>query len=315
MIVTMPSTTSSAVGARLAELRESGGVSALGRVLTLIVVTETESDIEQAVRAANGASREHPCRILVIAPAQKGADRLDAQIRVGGDAGASEVVILRPTADVLDQPDTLLIPLLLPDAPIVTWWTSTPPVEPAVDPFGSIAQRRITDAVTTSSPIATLHALAPGYTSGDTDLSWARVTLWRGLLAAALEEPPAEPVTSARVSGGLERPAVPLIAGWLADRLGVPVETVDDGSGTMTEVHLERAGSPVTLRREPGSTVAVLHRPGRVDQHINLPQRSLDDCLIEELRRLDGDVVYGDTLTEGLCLITGPHGPAALSDR
>lgn len=303
MIVTMSDTTSSEVGSRLAELRETGGVSALGRVLTLIVSILSEDHTEWAVRAANRASREHPCRILVVTPPRTGKDRLDAQIRVGGDAGASEVVLLRPFGDVLADSDTLLYPLLLPDAPIVTWWTGAPEGRPADSPLGKMAQRRITDVINSPNPDAALRELEPGYTAGDTDLSWARTTLWRGLLAAALDEPPAEEVTSVHVVGGLTRPAVQLLAGWLAERLRVPVSIAFDDTDAITEVHLERPTTPISLRREPGTSVAVLRRPGRGDQHINLPLRRMEDCLSEELRRLDGDAVYGAVISEGLCLL------------
>ena len=51
---------------------------------------------EDPIAAANAASFEHPCRVIVVARgAKRASPRLDAQIRVGGDAGASEVVVLR----------------------------------------------------------------------------------------------------------------------------------------------------------------------------------------------------------------------------
>jgi hypothetical protein len=96
MIIDMPDTTTNHVNRRLVRLRDEGGAVALGRVLTLVVLAD-ERDVEEAVATTNDASREHPCRVIVVAPAGDGADaRLDAQIRVGGDAGASEVVVRRP---------------------------------------------------------------------------------------------------------------------------------------------------------------------------------------------------------------------------
>ena len=101
MIVHLEDTTSAAVASELVTLREQGGVMALGRVMTLVIVC-SGSGIERAVQAANAASREHPSRVLVIAPeAPEAAARLDAEIRVGGDAGASDVVILRPRGAVV----------------------------------------------------------------------------------------------------------------------------------------------------------------------------------------------------------------------
>jgi len=66
VIVTMEGTTSSKIGKKLQQLRDDGGVVALGRVLTLIIETNT-SHLEEAVTAANGASRLHPSRVIVLA--------------------------------------------------------------------------------------------------------------------------------------------------------------------------------------------------------------------------------------------------------
>ena len=53
-------------------------------------------------------------------------------------------------------------------------------------------------------PLAALKARAEDYSPGDTDLSWTRLTPWRALLAAALDQYPAE-VTSA-LGRGREEP-------------------------------------------------------------------------------------------------------------
>ena len=68
MIVDLPDTTTSKVSKKIMALREQGGVIALGRVLTLVVVTRSGLE-EEAIAAANEASREHPCRIIVLADA------------------------------------------------------------------------------------------------------------------------------------------------------------------------------------------------------------------------------------------------------
>ncbi|MBD1544498.1 OpcA protein, partial [Arthrobacter sp. IA7] len=122
MIVDLPNTTTSNVSKKIQSLREQGGVIALGRVLTLVVVTKSGLE-EEAIEAANEASREHPCRIIVLADAGSSApNRLDAQIRVGGDAGASEVIVLRGFGELAEESESLVAALLLPDAPIVAWW-------------------------------------------------------------------------------------------------------------------------------------------------------------------------------------------------
>ena len=93
MIIDLPSTTTGEVSKRLVRMRADVGAMALGRVLTLVIVVDDEH-VDEAIEVANTASRQHPCRIVVVAGGNKrGRARLDAQIRVGGDAGASEVVV------------------------------------------------------------------------------------------------------------------------------------------------------------------------------------------------------------------------------
>ena len=51
--------------AKLVRLRDDTGAMALSRVLTLVIVVD-EPDAEEAIEAANQASRQHPCRIIVV---------------------------------------------------------------------------------------------------------------------------------------------------------------------------------------------------------------------------------------------------------
>ncbi|GEL93599.1 glucose-6-phosphate dehydrogenase assembly protein OpcA [Cellulomonas composti] len=298
MIIDMPDTTTRDVAKRLLSERDEGGAVALGRVLTLLVHVGAH-DPEHAISAANAASHEHPCRIILIASGTEGT-QLDAQIRLGGDAGASEVIILRPAAELADHLDTLVMPLLLPDAPIVAWWPYQPPAAPSEDPLGKMAQRRITDTSRCTNPRPTLRRLAENYVEGDTDLSWTRATLWRGLIAATLDQPPYEPVRRASIAGESNHTSVDMVAAWLAHALRCPVDIERiPGAPAIVQVKLERASGDIILDRPDGKTAA-LHQPGQPEHRIALPIRHLRECLAEELRRLDPDEVYGEVLTKGL---------------
>jgi glucose-6-phosphate dehydrogenase assembly protein OpcA len=299
MIVDLPSSTTSAVNKKLVELRESNGVLALGRVLTLVILTDDGSAIEGAIEAANAASREHPCRVIVLARGQrKAAPRLDAQIRVGGDAGASEVVVLRgygPLAS--DEAGAgMVMPLLLPDAPVVAWWPSEAPAIPSEDAVGRLAQRRITDALSSKSPIKAFEQRRAHHVAGDTDLTWTRLTSWRALLATALDAPPYEEVTGATVAGEAVSPSTDLIAGWLAVRLDARVKRSPAQVGPgLVSVRLDRRSGPVELVR-PDGKIGSLRQPGQPDRLVALARREVRDCLAEELRRLDPDEIYGAAL-------------------
>lgn len=299
MIVDLPSSTTSAVNKKLVELRESGGVLAQGRVLTLVIMTDDSSAIESSIEAANAASREHPCRVIVLAKGQRKASaRLDAQIRVGGDAGASDVIVLR-SYGALVEPQAgagMVMPLLLPDAPVVAWWPGEAPASPSDDPVGLLAQRRITDALASKNPIKAFEQRRANHVAGDTDLSWTRLTAWRALLATALDAPPHESVTGAVVAGEVISPSTDLLAGWLAARLGVKVKRSPAKSGEgMVSVKLERRSGPVELIR-PDGKVGRLRQPGQPDRLVALARRAVRDCIAEELRRLDPDEIYAEAL-------------------
>ena len=305
MIVDLPSTNTETVSKRLLSLREDVGAMALGRVLTLVIPVD-EALVDQAVDIANEASRQHPCRVLALVTGNpRGKARLDAQIRVGGDAGASEVVVLRMYGPLAKHGRSVATPLLLADSPIVVWWPGDSPTDPSADPIGAIAQRRITDAAAAKRPHRRLSELAAAYAGGDTDLAWTRVTLWRGRLAAALDQAPYESVTSATVTGAGDSPSALLLAAWLEHFLRCPVSIASSPSGTgIISVQLDRASGPVVLDR-PRGKVATLVQPGQPDRIIALPPRSDAECLSDELRRLDADEVYADTLVRGLGKVSG----------
>ncbi|MEV7604266.1 glucose-6-phosphate dehydrogenase assembly protein OpcA [Paenarthrobacter sp. NPDC089322] len=302
MIVDLPDTTTSKISKKIMSLREQGGVIALGRVLTLVVVTKSGQE-EDAIEAANEASREHPCRIIVLADAGVEApDRLDAQIRVGGDAGASEVIVLRGYGQMAHESESLVAGLLLPDAPIVAWWPHGAPESACETSIGRIAHRRITDSANEPDPAQALENIRATYKAGDTDLAWTRLTNWRMQLAAVFDQVDGDPVSAVAVEGASDSPSTLLLAAWLSLALQAPVTIVADPAGTgIRRVRLTRASGDVQLFR-PGLSVAELTQPGQPAQRITLPRRSLKDCLAEELRRLDPDEVFGEVITMGLPL-------------
>ncbi|WP_166904556.1 glucose-6-phosphate dehydrogenase assembly protein OpcA [Mycobacterium sp. DL440] len=295
MIVDLPETNTGAINKKIVALREEGGAITLGRVLTLVIATDSEALLEESIDAANAASREHPCRVIVVIPGDRFTTeaRLDAQLRVGRDAGANEVVVLRLSGPLASHASSVVTPFLLPDTPVVTWWPDLAPAVPAQDPLGKLAIRRITDATNGADPLACIKSRLNGYTAGDTDLAWSRVTYWRALLAAAIDQPPHEPITSALVSGLKDEPALDILAGWLANRIDGPVTRT---TGEL-KVELTRPSETVTLVRPQSGVTAVLSRTGKPDALVPLARREAKECLAEDLRRLDADEIYYDALT------------------
>ena len=294
MIVELSDTTTNEINKKINGLREEGGAVTLGRVLTLVIAPDGEGTLEGAIEAANIASREHPCRVIVVLTGDRGSSisRLDAELRVGRDAGAGEVVVLRLHGELADHADSVVLPFLLPDTPVVAWWPAAAPAVPSQNPLGRLAIRRITDATRAPDPLAALKDRLPGYAAGDTDIAWSRITYWRALLASAIDQPPHEPIESAVVSGLQAEPALDILAGWLASRIE---GTVTRSVGTL-KVELHRAGETVTLSRPQEGLTATLSRTSRPVALVPLARRDVPECLAEELRRLDADEIYHEAL-------------------
>lgn len=294
-MIRLEDTSGGAIASAIAAERRRIGVGSTGMVLTLLIVAD-ESTQADATQAAVRAARAHPMRIVTLVPRPDSRQtRLDAQILVGGEDGPGEVAVLRLRGALSKHANSVAIPLLLPDTPIVAFWPAACPERPAEDSLGRHAQRRITDAAAATDPLARLRAEQVHYIPGDTDLSWARLTPWRSLLAAILDEP-TPPITGARVGAEHGNPSALLLAIWLQDCLSIAVD-LDWGVGPgMTHVALHTRDGDIAIDRPDGGT-ATLRRPGAPDALVSLARRDLAALLAEELRRLDPDDIYARTLS------------------
>lgn len=319
--VNLGRTTTHRIEKTLRMLREQRGEVATGRVLTLVVSVRSEEDLPTVVQAAHEAAREHPARVIVVVH-DRTTDEvyLDAELHLGGSAGAAEVILMRLHGELADHGDAVVTPLLLPDTPVVVWWPFTSPRNPAADALGSLASRRITDsfadAAAGKGPSAIFRRRI-GYTFGDSDLVWSRITQWRGLLASALDQRfganSKESIRSVEIAGPSEDPSVDIAAGWLAHRLGVPVTRL---AGTAQSIPVDAAGIPIApiervVLTSTGDDVVmeivdhrtISIRSGSTENLVTLHRRSLGECLAEELRHLEPDAAFGGAL-HGLPRVT-----------
>lgn len=293
-------TDAAAIAAEFVRARTKAGSPAMGMVMTLVIVVE-EEDAHDALRAARQASREHPARVLgVILGDARGQAVVNAQVGIGDD-WTGEIAMIRLRGEVVKHPESVVRPLLLPDSPVAVWWPTDHPADPAADPLGALAQRRITDAAAvTRSKTRAMLTQCSTYTRGNTDLAWTRITPWRALLAAALDQQPLK-VRSASVTAERISPSADLLAAWLSDRLRVEVQRKNSSGPGITEVVLETKEGPIRITRADGR-LATFSSPGRPDRPVALRRRALPDLLSEELRRLDEDDVYRATAARMLKL-------------
>jgi glucose-6-phosphate dehydrogenase assembly protein OpcA len=292
-MIELTNTNSAQIAAELQRARVRAGSPAMGMVMTLVIVVD-EDDAEGAMRAARAASHEHPARVLgVILGDRRGAAEVDAQVGTGS-GWTGETALIRLKGEVVKHPESVVLPLLLPDSPVAIWWPNHPPEDPANDPLGRLAQRRITDAAAAArGKTKAMLRQCSAYTAGNTDLAWTRITPWRALLAAALDQQPLK-VTRGSVTAERISPSADLLTAWLADRLRIEVDRKTSSGPGITEVVLDTKEGPIRITRTDGK-LATFSSPDRPDRPVALKRRDLPELLAEELRRLDEDDVYAET--------------------
>ena len=287
----------------LAAERRTGGAVTSGIALTLVVVVD-QKDVEEAEEAATIAASRHPMRMLVVVRRQIDAPvpRLDAEVTIGGRLGPGESVVLRMYGRLALHAESVTLPLLAPDVPVVTWWHGEPPEQIAYDPLGVFAERRITDVSRAANPNVALQQRAEDFAPGDTDLAWTRLTPWRIALASAFDGG-RHAATNAFVHGGCNEPSARLLAGWLTARLHIEVAVDGTDDEPISGVEIGFDNGKTTRASLEGSSL-VLRREGQQDSYMPFGERPLGELLAEELRRLDHDHVYA----EALSTVTGVGG-------
>ena len=220
-MTTLWDTTGSDVVHALEAERRSAGALAFGLALTLVVVTDQNSvaEAEAAAKAAPGPPLPDPAghppapRGPRAAPGRRGPDRRPA----GAGRGRRHAHVRparaargvgRPAAAGPRRPGRHLVARRDPGQDRLR------PARGLRRPPGH--RKHVSD-----DPLAALHQRAADYAPGDTDLSWARTTSWRALLAAAFDSLSATP-KSAMVTGA-ETPPTALLVGWLRSKLGIDV--------------------------------------------------------------------------------------------
>ena len=314
-MTTLWDTNGSAVVKELAAQRRTGGAVLSGVALTLVVVAD-ESRVTEAEEAATHAAEMHPCRVLVVVRRQieAPAPRLDAEVLIGGRLGPGEAVVMRMYGRLGLHAESVVLPLLAADAPVVAWWHAAPPDQLATDALAVFADRRITDSSIAEDPLAALKHPRRRTTPRATP-TWPGRAAPRG----GRSSPPAwtrssgrrgEPVVvkGGRIEGDPGNATAQLLAGWLTSRCGAAI-AVEEGTRKPGESGVESVVLTLDQKEEVQIHAdrrggAVISQPFRPDATVALPERALGDLLSEELRRLDPDEPYSDAL-EAATGVTG----------
>ena len=243
------------------------------RVLNLVVVTRGDEDAEHATETIAKLTTPHPHRAIVVnALPHSPKDQLDAwvqahcQIPVPGRVRicGEQITIEARGGAAIERTPSAILPLLVPDVPVMLWWMRGEPFEdPRFAKFGDLVDRVIVDSATFDQPEASLARMATLLEAGKriSDLSWSRLTPWRELTAQFFDAPArvaylAEleqiTVNYETQPAADDRSQALLLVGWLAARLGWHTAGPAKERGSITSLPMARAnGAEVTVKLRP----------------------------------------------------------------
>jgi len=246
------------------------------RVANLLVFVSHESLLQEVDALMLDLTMVHPSRALIMLGETDKSDQdiemfvtslCQTDKRTGAKRLCGEVVILKARGKFTVELPSASLPLLVPDLTTFLWWRNELRVSDKV--FSALingSDRLVIDSDEFRNPLQDLLEVDRLFGSdqevGVSDLNWARLTLWRGLLADFYDVPAYQPLlddidfvridyVSPAVEPGTVAPQALLMAGWLASRLEWTVAsepTTQDNNKTL---------SFKLLRKDRGSSVSM----------------------------------------------------------
>lgn len=220
------------------EHEEGTGPLVRASVNNMVVVTQSRSAGQRALATVETLGVRAPSRCVVLIAEPPGErQRVRSWARVAHhrhSAAGTEVVweevIVQTNVDPHHLP-AVVLPLLLPELPVFTYWEGTPPfAAEAFEEMALVTDRLIVDASTFAEPIGDLadfESAVRNLHPAASDCVWTRLTAWRQLLSDPFNGPPLRgtatrakrlSVEAVDLAAGLE------LVGWLVSRLDWQLE-------------------------------------------------------------------------------------------
>jgi glucose-6-phosphate dehydrogenase assembly protein OpcA len=245
---------------------------AVTRALTLsLVARATDGDTAERIsQIVQELTASHPNRAVLVSVRPDAEPRLEAFVQANcllGNRGAPQVCGEQITIDArgpaASQVASLVLPLLVPDLPVVLWLPGPRPFDdPLLARLRVVLDRLIVDSRSFAEPTRELAQMAAFDAavreSGGSrpnrpalsDLGWAELTPWRELTAQFFDTRVLLPhlrrvdrleIDYVREGQGTNHVQGLLMAGWLASCLGwTPLEEAVSVEGGTLRLHLRR---------------------------------------------------------------------------
>jgi glucose-6-phosphate dehydrogenase assembly protein OpcA len=262
------------------------------RVANLLVFVASDALLDDAHQMMQELTAIHPSRVLLMLGDREAADRdiemyvasfCQSEKRGGNRRLSCEEITLKARGNFTTELPSAALPLLIPDLSTFLWWRDALRVSDRV--FDILIQRTdrlVIDSAEFTDPPSELVETYKLCTAGDwepvgvSDLNWARLTLWRALLADFYDVPAyqrwLEEIDYVRIdyvgpelAPAAIAPQALLIAGWLASRLEWSVQS-DQPPGQQDEtISLKLSGKQDrTITLELNRVERAQRKPGRL---------------------------------------------------
>ena len=306
------------------------------RVANLIVFVSTRGLLPELEDSMLGVTSTHPGRVLVML-AENDAPDQDIEMRVkalcqsdkrtGAKRLCGEVVVLNAQGKFTVELPSAGLPLLVSDLTTFLWWRNEFSISDKI--FGSLlaaSDRLVIDSDEFGSPLRDLREVDALFAedaykhAGVSDLNWARLTFWRGLLADFYDVPAYRPLldkvdhvqidyTAPANDQHTIAPQALLFAGWLSSCLGWTLKssenkTSGDHQSTFTFSRGADSQAVITLElnrvetgdRKAGRLAQVQLRSTTKKQAVFLVKRSDDNHHILAEANVGADTQRGRVL-------------------
>lgn len=282
------------------ELRQDEEAAVLrARVANLLVFVANEAALTDSHQMLDELTALHPSRVLLMAGLRDAVDRdiemsveslCQTDKRTGAKRLSCEEITLKACGKFVVELPSAALPLLIPDLSTFLWWRTAPSEsEPVCAALLKAADRLIFDSADFGEPQKDLLETNNIFAGKDydhlgiSDLNWARLTFWRGLLAdfydvpayrALLEKVDAVEIdyVAPESDPNSVAPQALLITGWLASRLGWTLAEEQPVRGNDETVAFSfRCSSPA--ESEGGGSRPIEVRVNRVERGARKPGR------------------------------------------
>ena len=254
MAQTLTDTTLAAIERALIEEREVGAQRT--SVMTHVVWAPPDW-LKAAERTLAGLSERHPSRTVLLTPAPRRKDGLDAVVDVrkftiegSSRAIGSEVVELTLKGSRAKAPASIVTPLLITDLPVFCRWRGEPDWQaPQLEQLVAVVDRFVVDSSEWEGLPEAYGQLCGLFDRvAVSDVAWARTEPWRARLAGLW--PGIRRIGKLEVTG--PRAEALLLDGWLRSRLRRKPELVHRPGKTLRRLVVDGvaveapAGDPAT---------------------------------------------------------------------